>query len=138
MGGYLGVALTNPVEGKEQAFNEWYDNQHVPDLLAVPGCVAAQRYKLADHQRAGRPPAARAKTPAMPLTDAVAAGSVTLFFMPLGPRIEGSDGRRPSHATLSPALSTRMSMSAVRCAAMRRLSVVCALLAPCEMKISDV
>ena len=40
------IALTNPVEGREQEFNEWYDNQHVPDFLALPGCVSAQRFKL--------------------------------------------------------------------------------------------
>jgi hypothetical protein len=38
---------SNPVAGREAEFNEWYDRQHVPDLLATPTLVAAQRYRLA-------------------------------------------------------------------------------------------
>jgi hypothetical protein len=39
------VALTNAVPGREQEFNDWYDNQHVKDVLAIPGFVAAQRFE---------------------------------------------------------------------------------------------
>jgi hypothetical protein len=107
---YLGVALTNPVEGKEAEFNEWYDNRHVLDMLALPGCVSAQRYRLADVQRVGRPQpfkylalyeietddlaamaaelAARSGTPAMPWSDAVAPDLITLAFVPMAPKIE--------------------------------------------------
>jgi hypothetical protein len=51
----ISIALTNPVEGREQEFNEWYDNQHVPDVLSLPGCVSAQRLKLSDVQIPNRP-----------------------------------------------------------------------------------
>ena len=44
------LVLTNPVAGKEKEFNDWYTNQHIPDVVSVPGIVAAQRYKLADYQ----------------------------------------------------------------------------------------
>jgi len=44
----LFVVLTNPIEGTDDAFNEWYDNRHVPEVLDVPGVVAAQRYDIAD------------------------------------------------------------------------------------------
>lgn len=37
------IALTNAVAGKEDAFNVWYDNHHLPDVLACPGIVSAQR-----------------------------------------------------------------------------------------------
>jgi hypothetical protein len=43
---YTFVALTNAVAGREQEFNDWYDRQHVPDVLAVPGFVAARRYEI--------------------------------------------------------------------------------------------
>ena len=33
------VALTNPVPGKEAEFNKFYDEIHVPDVLAAPGWV---------------------------------------------------------------------------------------------------
>jgi hypothetical protein len=39
--------FSNAVAGKEDAFNKWYDEQHVGDVLDVPGVVAAQRYDLA-------------------------------------------------------------------------------------------
>ena len=42
------LAFTNPVAGREDEFNRWYDEQHVPDLLAVPGIVSAQRFALSD------------------------------------------------------------------------------------------
>ncbi len=34
--------LTNPIDGEEDTFNKWYDEVHVPDVLDVPGVVAAQ------------------------------------------------------------------------------------------------
>jgi hypothetical protein len=44
MAEYRFVVFTNPAEGKEAEFNRWYDEQHVPDVLRVPGFVAAQRF----------------------------------------------------------------------------------------------
>ncbi len=53
MAKYTFLALTNPVEGKEAEFNEWYDKHHVPDVINVPGFVSGQRFKLADSQFGG-------------------------------------------------------------------------------------
>ena len=50
MAKYTFVVLTNPTEGKEAEYNQWYNGQHIPDVLNVPGFVAAQRFKLADAQ----------------------------------------------------------------------------------------
>lgn len=44
----LFLVLTNPVPGQDEAFNKWYDAQHVPEVLDVPGVVAAQRYDLSE------------------------------------------------------------------------------------------
>jgi hypothetical protein len=41
------LVFSNPTEGREQEFNSWYDSTHVPDVLAVPGVVSAQRYEVA-------------------------------------------------------------------------------------------
>ena len=41
------IALTRPVEGREDEYNDWYQNVHLPEICAVPGVVGAQRYKLA-------------------------------------------------------------------------------------------
>lgn len=42
------VTTADIVEGVYQQFNEWYDQRHVPDLLACPGFLAARRYKCID------------------------------------------------------------------------------------------
>ena len=44
----LYLVFSNPVEGREDEFNEWYDNVHLRDVLATPGMVSAQRYELYD------------------------------------------------------------------------------------------
>lgn len=41
------VVLSNPVAGREDEFNAWYTGQHLPDVLRVPGFVAAQRFAFA-------------------------------------------------------------------------------------------
>lgn len=41
------LVFTNPAEGREDEFNKWYEETHVPDVLAVPGVESAQRYQLA-------------------------------------------------------------------------------------------
>lgn len=48
MGRYTFVVLTNAVEGLDEEYNDWYNNRHLPDVLACNGFVAAQRYRLAE------------------------------------------------------------------------------------------
>ena len=43
---HLLLALTNPVPGQEDVFNDWYDAYHVPECLKVPGFKSCQRFKL--------------------------------------------------------------------------------------------
>ncbi len=45
------LVFTNAVEGREEEFNDWYDNTHLPDVLKIPGIVSAIRFKLGDVQR---------------------------------------------------------------------------------------
>ncbi|MCY4426997.1 MAG: hypothetical protein OXC05_08200 [Halieaceae bacterium] len=40
------VAFTNPVDGREAEYNEWYDNRHLSDVCRLPGFVSARRYRL--------------------------------------------------------------------------------------------
>jgi hypothetical protein len=45
------VALSNPADpAVEDVFNKWYEDQHLPDVLAVEGVRAATRFRLADDQ----------------------------------------------------------------------------------------
>ena len=48
MGRYIFAVHSNPVEGREQEYNDWYANRHIKDLLACPGIVSACRLVLAD------------------------------------------------------------------------------------------
>jgi hypothetical protein len=47
------LIFSNPVAGTEAQYNEWYDRQHAPDVVAVPGFLSAQRYVLSDQQLRG-------------------------------------------------------------------------------------
>jgi hypothetical protein len=40
------VVLANPTDGREEEFNEWYNNTHLADIVAVPGFRSAQRFML--------------------------------------------------------------------------------------------
>lgn len=44
---YKMIALTRPLEGREEEFNDWYQNVHLVELCSMPGVKGAQRYKLA-------------------------------------------------------------------------------------------
>jgi hypothetical protein len=47
---YYLLVFNQPVPGKEQEYNRWYDQHHAPDVVSVPGFVRAQRYVLAPTQ----------------------------------------------------------------------------------------
>lgn len=53
---YSFLFLSNPVVGKEDSFLNWYTGQHIHDLLAIKGFVAARFYQLADTQFVGSHP----------------------------------------------------------------------------------
>jgi hypothetical protein len=44
------LVFSNAVAGKEDEYNRWYDTQHAPDVVAVPGFVTAQRMVASDVQ----------------------------------------------------------------------------------------
>jgi len=51
MAKYTFVVMSNPTTPAQEAeYNEWYNKIHIPDVLNVPGFVAAQRFKLAEAQ----------------------------------------------------------------------------------------
>lgn len=43
----------------EEAFNRWYDEVHLGDILSVDGFVGARRYRLSGPPPRGQEPAAR-------------------------------------------------------------------------------
>ena len=38
---------SNPVAGREDEYNEWYDRYQMPQIVETPTFIAGQRYKLA-------------------------------------------------------------------------------------------
>ena len=38
------IVFMGPVEGKEDEFNKWYDEEHVPHALSLPGFKTARRF----------------------------------------------------------------------------------------------
>lgn len=44
---YLVVVLTEPAEGQEESFNDYYENRHLDEVLATTDFTSAQRFKLA-------------------------------------------------------------------------------------------
>jgi hypothetical protein len=47
---YYLYVLNDPVWGREAEYNNWYDHQHAPDVVSIPGFVSAQRYIWSEHQ----------------------------------------------------------------------------------------
>lgn len=104
------VVLSNPAEDKDAEYNRWYDEQHLGDVLAVPGFIAARRYKIAkpdskapqkylaiyeietdDLKKTLKELYSRAGTPAMPLSDALDLRSVSAtVFEAITPRVTRS------------------------------------------------
>jgi len=40
------VVQTRPVEGREDDYNKWYDEVHLPEIVALAGFTSARRFKL--------------------------------------------------------------------------------------------
>jgi hypothetical protein len=98
MGKYRLIVFTEPVAGREAEFNDWYNNQHLSDVVAVPGFVAGQRFRLVqpcggefkqrylaiyeieseDYAGAVQEMMSRAGTPAMVVSEALDSDNVAL------------------------------------------------------------
>jgi len=89
MARYAFLVFSDAVVGKEDEYNRWYNERHLEDVLAVPGFLAAQRFRLTledaaaparylaiyeietdDPQRTLAELQARAGTTAMPVSEA--------------------------------------------------------------------
>jgi hypothetical protein len=106
------IVLTNPVEGRENEFNDWYSGRHLDDVLNVAGFRAAQRFVF----RAGKLSAnagfqylaiyevegatleeaeaallaAAARMELMPISSAMARERATWWFEAITDRVEAS------------------------------------------------
>jgi hypothetical protein len=48
---YKLIAMTNAAAGRDAEYNDWYNNVHLRDALAVDGVVGAQRFQVLDGER---------------------------------------------------------------------------------------
>ena len=46
VGGTILVVMMEVDQGHEEAFNRWYNDEHLPERLEIPGYVSARRFKL--------------------------------------------------------------------------------------------
>jgi hypothetical protein len=51
------VVLAKAVEGQKEELARWYDEQHMKDLLSVPGFLSAERHDIAIVKTPGQLPA---------------------------------------------------------------------------------
>ena len=100
---------TQPLAGQESEYHDWYDRQHLHDVVRVPAVAAAQRYELVQMETAGAAPPAsclaiyeiegdpvdfvkelrtRFGTDAMPASPALDPASISMtFWKPHGDRV---------------------------------------------------
>ena len=52
---YQMVVLSNPVVGREQECEDWYQQEHLQDMVKLPGFTSAQRFRLAHSMEEGNP-----------------------------------------------------------------------------------
>lgn len=108
---FISIALTNAADGREDDYTAWYENQHMPDVLAIPGIQSAQRFRIAEQSRQKlgyrymaiyevetdditsihRAIAERAGTEAMPRSDAVGVDRMFLDYEVLTPRMTAAE-----------------------------------------------
>ena len=50
------ISLLNAKNGRDAELNDWYANQHIPDVLQIPGFLSARRLARSDGQLAGMTP----------------------------------------------------------------------------------
>jgi hypothetical protein len=53
---YILVVHSNATAGNDDAYNKWYDDIHLGEVLQITGFTAAQRFKVTGAPAAGGPP----------------------------------------------------------------------------------
>ncbi len=52
---YTLIVYTSPVEGREEEYNAWYDDVHLPEFTALPGVISGRRFKVTSPATNGKP-----------------------------------------------------------------------------------
>jgi hypothetical protein len=43
---YTLIIYTSPADGREDEYNAWYDDTHLAEFSALPGVIAARRFRV--------------------------------------------------------------------------------------------
>jgi hypothetical protein len=120
-GSSLLVVYSDPVEGREQQFNDWYSHVHVRDVMRIRGSKAVQRFVRSERQQPGaRPPGSGSylaiyeiqdvdecitvhlddvTTDRMPISDALdPSKSEDTFYVPLDATLDALESYQPPDA----------------------------------------
>jgi hypothetical protein len=109
MARYIWLAFTNPIDGQDAAFNRWYNDEHMPDVLGIDVISAAQRFEFAGSSGGPEPyqrylaiyeieaaspeeamaavNKARAEPGRMRATKTLDPNILQWYFRPMGPRV---------------------------------------------------
>ena len=49
---YTLIVYTSPTDGREDEYNAWYDDIHLPEFSALPGVISGRRFKVAGDGKA--------------------------------------------------------------------------------------
>ena len=103
---YKLLVFTSALDGRDDEFNAWYQQRHLPDVTTVPGFRAAQRFKLSKVLSKGAEAKpylsiyeietddldatisdmrGRARTEIMPISTAMAPGTFGVVYEESGP-----------------------------------------------------
>jgi hypothetical protein len=106
------IVLTNPKEGREDEYNDWYTDDHLDDVLALEGIRAARRYKFTPGQISKEAPyrylaiyeaeegsaeraeaalLAAAGTDAMPISKAMSREQAVWWYTAISDRVEAPE-----------------------------------------------
>jgi hypothetical protein len=106
------IVLTNPKEGREGEYNDWYTEHHLDDVLACEGFRAAQRYQFTPGQLSAEAPyrylaiyeaeegsveraeaalLAAAGTDAMPISKALSRDQAVWWYTAISDRVEAPE-----------------------------------------------
>jgi hypothetical protein len=106
------IVLTNPAEGREDEYNDWYTGRHLDDVLACEGFRSAQRFAFTPGKLSGEAPyrylaiyeadegsveraeaalLAAAGTEEMPISSAMARERATWWYTSITDRVEAAE-----------------------------------------------
>jgi hypothetical protein len=104
------LVFSNPVDGREDEYNDWYTNHHLDEILEIEGFRRAQRFRLADAEMNRDTP----ETPYRYLAlyevddDALERADSALFHLARTERAEAIAAGRTPKLVMSPAMDSNL------------------------------